>query len=76
MRHNFLITGANGFVGSALVAALYQRSQFVRRAMRVPMDFENGIESVAIGNIDGQTDWREAEGRQAVTHRNDPENRS
>lgn len=55
----FLVTGANGFVGSALVAALHQRSQFVRCAVRALTDQCDETESAVVGNIDGQTDWRD-----------------
>lgn len=55
-----LVTGASGFVGSALVAALRRKDHFARRALRVRPDAQDGTESAAVGNVDGQTDWRDA----------------
>ncbi|MBU1776232.1 MAG: NAD-dependent epimerase/dehydratase family protein, partial [Gammaproteobacteria bacterium] len=60
MQKKFLITGANGFVGSALVAALRRKDHFVRRALRVRLETQDSVEDVAVGDIDGYTDWRAA----------------
>lgn len=61
-----LITGANGFVGSALAREISQRGQtgcgFVgRAAVRIkPSNCFPGSEHVAVGDIDGKTNWQQA----------------
>ncbi len=51
-----MVTGANGFIGAAIVAALHRDRQPV-----VPVVRADGIEgSVAIGSIGPSTDWSEA----------------
>ena len=50
--HNVLVTGASGFVGRAVCAAIEQRGWGVRRASRT-----GGDGSLAVGEIDGRTDW-------------------
>ena len=60
-----LVTGANGFVGQALAPALAADGHWVTAAMRsVPRDPmvspAPGMRSIAIGALDGETDWREA----------------
>jgi len=68
-----LVTGASGFVGSALCATLVQRSIAVRGAVRsldrvVGREIE-GVEWVAVGDIDTMTDWRMAlQGVDCVIH--------
>lgn len=55
-----LVTGANGFVGSALCARLRNDAVSVRGAVRtleVPLDDDR---SVAVGNISAETDWTSA----------------
>ena len=53
-----LVTGANGFVGRALCAELIARGHAVRAAVRSGnLPIEN---AVAVGSIDGQTDWSAA----------------
>lgn len=66
---NFLITGANGFVGKALCAALLRQGQAVRAAMRAEdLSIEN-LEVVKVGSIDGVTDWTAAlRGVEVVIH--------
>ena len=54
----FLVTGANGFVGNALVAALQQNAHSVRRALRNRREEES--DAVAVGDINGHTDWADA----------------
>jgi nucleoside-diphosphate-sugar epimerase len=56
----FLITGANGFVGRALCAELLRRGYSVRAAVRAAGKFAGDAEPVAVGDIDGATDWSEA----------------
>ena len=56
----FLITGANGFVGTSLCAELLRQGQSVRAAVRQTSQLQEGIEVVAVGNIDENTDWLNA----------------
>jgi nucleoside-diphosphate-sugar epimerase len=51
----FLITGATGFVGRGLQATLEQRGIEFRAASR-----DAGSARIAVGNIDGRTDWSAA----------------
>ena len=51
-----LVTGANGFVGQALCAALRERGEIVRSAVRVAHD----AEQIAVGEINANTDWTNA----------------
>lgn len=51
-----LVTGANGFVGTALCATLRARGVRVRGAVRQ----HAAVGQVAVGNLDGATDWRAA----------------
>ena len=55
----FLISGANGFVGKPLGAELLRRGHFVRAAVRSPTQLR-GDDVVAVGNIDSDTDWTDA----------------
>jgi len=55
-----LISGANGFVGQGLCAALERRGQRVRRALRGASSSAAAADSVAVGNMDASTDWRSA----------------
>jgi nucleoside-diphosphate-sugar epimerase len=65
---NVLVTGGNGFVGSATCAHLTERGCSVRKALRLPPAREaSGV--VAIGDIGPNTDWSVAlEGIDAVVH--------
>lgn len=59
-----LVTGANGFVGRALVQDLRSRGYDVVAATRRPAD-----QTIGIGEIDGATDWSLAlQGCDAVVH--------
>ena len=61
-----LVTGANGFVGRHLSAALEAKGWTVRRAQRV---LTGGDHEVQIGPIGPHTDWRAAlDGVAAVVH--------
>ena len=53
-----LVTGADGFVGSALVRTLEAARLSVRRAVR--RDRGGGVHAVPVGDVDGDTDWRAA----------------
>lgn len=58
---NFLVTGADGFVGSALCSALIQRGNKVTAAVRSnARTYSSQTTHVCIGNIDEKTDWTEA----------------
>ena len=62
-----LVTGAAGFVGSALRKALRTRGIAQRAATRRAA--LEGLESVSVGDIDGTTDWSAAvSGISAVVH--------
>lgn len=56
---SFLVTGANGFVGSALCAELEHRDAYVRGAVRVLSDsFETlSYDPVAVGDLGAGTGW-------------------
>ncbi|MDH2917883.1 MAG: SDR family oxidoreductase [Sideroxydans sp.] len=56
MNNQVLVTGANGFVGQALCAALRERGEVVRAAVRVA----SGAEQIAVGEISANTDWTNA----------------
>ena len=55
-----LVTGANGFVGRPLCVELQHRGYQVRAAMRSSRQLPSGMEAVAVGAIDGGTDWIKA----------------
>ncbi len=65
-----LVTGANGFVGRAVVNRLLRDGESVRGAVRRRLaDLPNGAADVLVGDLDGSTDWRSAvEGAYAVVH--------
>lgn len=54
------VTGANGFVGRALCAEAVRRGMAVRGITRSPCDLPAGVENVAVGNVNGETDWAQA----------------
>jgi len=55
-----LVTGANGFVGSALCVRLSKDGAPVRGAVRSSNALTDGTEGVAIGCLASVTDWSEA----------------
>lgn len=60
-----LVTGANGFVGSALCRTLRAQGADVLGAVRG----HAGAGAIAVGDLDGNTDWRAAlTGRTVVVH--------
>ena len=54
------VTGANGFVGRALCAEAVRRGLKVRGITRLPCHLLPGVENVAAGDVDGDTDWVQA----------------
>jgi len=64
---NFLITGADGFVGKKLSLALLRRGHAARSAVRsVNSSLEN---ATVVGSIDNKTDWAAAlQGVEVVIH--------
>lgn len=52
-----LVTGASGFVGQALCKEMLRQGWCVRAAVRQYSQLLNSAETIAIGNIDGGTDW-------------------
>ncbi|MCX7217267.1 MAG: NAD-dependent epimerase/dehydratase family protein [Burkholderiales bacterium] len=53
-----LVTGANGFVGTALCRLAQARGLDVRAAVRMTCDLP--VPQVAVGDINAKTDWRSA----------------
>ncbi|MBT9590493.1 MAG: NAD-dependent epimerase/dehydratase family protein, partial [Thiobacillus sp.] len=65
-QRRVLVTGATGFVGSALCARLAASGVEVVPAVRSPSGLPH---EVAVGNLDASTDWRSAlTGCDAVVH--------
>ena len=58
MEKQIAITGASGFIGSALYKAMSLRDQPVRALLRINKD--SFPDSVAVGEIGPKTDWTEA----------------
>lgn len=65
-----LVTGATGFLGRPVCAALLARGhQVVAAVRRTPAGLESAIETRAVGDIDGDTDWGAAlSGVDVVVH--------
>ncbi|WP_306227578.1 NAD-dependent epimerase/dehydratase family protein [Bosea beijingensis] len=64
-----LVTGASGFVGPHVVAALLEAGYVPRLALRNPRPVPAGAESVETGDLSGPVDWRPAlEGVDHVVH--------
>ena len=57
-KMKILITGANGFVGHALIAEAVSRGIEVRGITRVSGDLPMNFENFVVGDIDGNTNWR------------------
>lgn len=63
-----LVTGANGFVGSALCRELERRGRAARMAVRGGAR-KTGGNFVTVGDIDGRTDWSRAlDGIDRIVH--------
>ena len=56
----FMITGANGFVGSSLCADLEKKGHSICAALRLPGSPTVHWKQVTVGEIDGTVDWRVA----------------
>ncbi len=71
MPKHVLVTGANGFIGSALIKELVNEGWYVTAATREPLpalDSEH-IRNVSIGSINASTLWEDAlEGMDVVVH--------
>jgi nucleoside-diphosphate-sugar epimerase len=66
---NLLVTGVNGFVGSALAAESIRRGLQVTGALRVPGALAAGVAACTVGAIDAETDWSDAlKGVDVVIH--------
>ncbi len=65
-----LVTGANGFIGSALCRALVEAGNVPRAAVRRIVPGGKGPEPViCVGEIDGDTDWSKAlRGIECIVH--------
>lgn len=62
-----VVTGASGFIGSALCEALVRHGHRVRRAVRTPTHATS--DEVALGDYGAGTDWRQAlAGADCVVH--------
>ncbi|PVZ10936.1 NAD-dependent epimerase/dehydratase family protein [Actinomycetospora cinnamomea] len=67
----FLVTGATGFVGSAVVALLHERGHAVRAVVRDPARADvlpDGVERVAADLADGEALARAMDGCEGVFH--------
>ncbi len=60
MAELLAVTGANGFVGRALCAEAVRRGMAVRGITRLPGNLPDGVQGVAVGNIDGSPAWADA----------------
>jgi nucleoside-diphosphate-sugar epimerase len=69
-RPTVLVTGASGFVGTALVKRLLSDSQFlVRASSRRRLPVLDGIDSVVVPDLAPDTDWRKTvQGADVVVH--------
>ncbi|TWG86421.1 nucleoside-diphosphate-sugar epimerase [Cupriavidus gilardii J11] len=65
-----LVTGATGFIGRRVCQYLTERGVAVRAAVRsAGRELPAGVSAVTVGNIDGNTDWKQAlQGVDVVIH--------
>ena len=64
-----LVTGADGFVGSALCPVLAAAGHSVRRAIRKALTGDSAFPAIPVGDIGPDTDWTNAlDGVQCVIH--------
>jgi nucleoside-diphosphate-sugar epimerase len=64
-----VVTGANGFVGSALCIEAIVRGMAVRGITRTPCDLPAGVRNLVVDRIDDSTNWRQVlAGCDAVIH--------
>lgn len=65
-----MVTGANGFVGSALLAGLIKRDLETRACVRhLDVEMPNGVDIVETGGVDSNTDWGNVlESRMTLIH--------
>lgn len=64
-----LVTGASGFVGLSLCEALLKQEWQVKAAVHANRQLPAGMELVAVGQIDANTDWgKSLHGVDAVIH--------
>lgn len=64
-----LVTGANGFVGSAICRQAASTGRVVRGAVRNAQAAAGGVQTVTVASMDGQTDWAQAlHGCDSVIH--------
>ena len=69
--NKIVVTGANGFVGTALTKKLISEEWVVTRVVRSESDLHGvaGVSTFEIGNMDKNTDWKTAlRGIDAVVH--------
>ncbi|MCX7100054.1 MAG: SDR family oxidoreductase [Methylobacter sp.] len=59
-KKSVLVSGANGFVGTALCAELLRSGQSVRAAVRSATTQVVNAQNVSVGEINGETDWTNA----------------
>jgi UDP-4-keto-D-QuiNAc 4-reductase len=57
---HYLVTGANGFIGSSLCRALLDAGYAVRGSMRSGRKVQEGVEPVLVETVSGATDWAPA----------------
>lgn len=68
-HQRILVTGASGFMGPHVVAALRKAGYRIRLAQRRPSAAPEGVETVAIGDLAQPVDWDAAlEGVEHVVH--------
>jgi len=64
-----LVTGANGFIGSALCSRLVADGRRVRGSFRFFSNFSKSLDGVTVGDISATTDWTSAlHGVQDIVH--------